>query len=45
MNIGRGLYNMFVVAMASIAWIAALKLVTAKYPQFFPGIAEIVAIV
>ena len=43
MNIGRGLYNMFVVAMASIAWIAALKLITAKYA--IPGLTEIIAIV
>lgn len=43
MNVGRGLYNMFVIALAAIAWIAALKLITAKY--YIPGFSDIVAIV
>jgi hypothetical protein len=43
MNIGEGLYNMFVIGAAAIFWIAVLKLLTAKY--YIPGFSEIVALV
>lgn len=43
MNVGRGLYNMFVIGMVAIFWIAVLKLIMAKYP--IPGFADIVAMV
>jgi len=43
MNLGRGLYNMFVIGLVAIFWITVLKLIMAKYP--IPGLSDIVAMV
>jgi hypothetical protein len=43
MNVGRGLYNMFVIALVVVFWIPVLKLITQKY--YVPGFSEIVAMV
>ena len=43
MNIGRGLYNMFVIGLVAVFWIAVLKLLMQKYPV--PGLSDIVAMV
>lgn len=42
MNVGEGLYNMFVIGLASLFWIVVLKLITVKY--YIPGLSELVAI-
>lgn len=43
MNIGRGLFNMFVIALVVVFWIPVLKLITTKY--YIPGFSDIVAMV
>jgi hypothetical protein len=43
MNVGRGLFNMFRMAMAVIFWIVVLKLITAKYD--LGPVTDIVAMV
>jgi hypothetical protein len=43
MNVGRGLYNMLVIALVVVFWVPLLKLLTAKY--YVPGFSELVAMV
>jgi hypothetical protein len=43
MNLGRGLYNMLVIALVVVFWIPLLKLLMLKFP--IPGFADLVAMV
>jgi hypothetical protein len=43
MNLGRGLYNMLVIALVVVFWIPLLKLLMLKFP--IPGFSDLVAMV
>lgn len=41
MNVGRGLWNMFVIYLAVLFWTPIAKFIMLKYP--IPGLADLVA--
>lgn len=43
MDLGRGLYNMLVIALVVVFWIPLLKLLMLKWP--IPGFSNLVAMV